>query len=74
VNFGSAEEAQDWHDNQNDVVLRMRGNYTTSLSAWQEMRNKIQMQHRGEWNGVQGAEFRLYASDRGCAYIYVVFP
>jgi hypothetical protein len=74
VEFISMEHAQAWHDDVNGVVLRMRGDYVHSLPTWQGMRDKIALQHGGVWDGVRGAQFRLYASDRGHAYIYVEFP
>lgn len=73
VEFSSMEQAQEWHDDLNDVVLRLRGSYEHSLPTWQAMRDKIAADHKGEWKGVRGAQFRLYASDKGYAYIYVEF-
>lgn len=74
LNFGSHEEALAWHDDFWDVALRLRGEYTSSLPRWQEMAAQQAAQHGGVWKGVSGAQFRLYASDKGWAYIYVVFP
>lgn len=64
---------QEYHDEFWDVVQRFTGDYTSNLSRWQEARYQIAAKHGGVWKGVRGARFRLFASDKGYAYIYVEF-